>query len=95
MIFLWNGGKKMSEKRFEISKDKYFIFDNIKDDFLDLEDDCELLNKLNEENNRLKFENEFLKMENEEHKDLMSKKLVVTITPTFYGWKSKVEEMGK
>ena len=85
----------MSKKRFEITRDGNFVFDNLKDDFLDLEDDCELLNKLNEENNRLKFENEVLKMENEEHKDLIPNKLVVTITPTFYGWKSKVEEMGK
>ena len=85
----------MSEKRFEISKDKYFIFDNTEDDFLDLEDVVNKLNKLLEENNQLKIENEFLKMENDEHKDLIPKKLVVTITPAFYGWKSKVEEMGK
>ncbi len=85
----------MSKKRFEITTDGNFIFDNLKDDFLDLEDDCELLNKLNEENNRLKIENDFLKIENKEQKELIPKKFVVTITPTFYGWKSKVEEMGK
>ena len=33
----------MSE-RFEISKDKKFIFDNMTDDFLDIEDACTLLN---------------------------------------------------
>jgi len=44
----------MSEKRFEISKDKYFIFDNTEDDFLDLEDVVNKLNALNEENEELK-----------------------------------------
>lgn len=44
----------MSEKRFEITRDGNFIFDNLKDDFLDLEDDCELLNKLSKENEQLK-----------------------------------------
>lgn len=33
----------MSE-RFEISKDGEFIFDNMADDFLDIEDTCTLLN---------------------------------------------------
>lgn len=31
-------------KRFEISKDGGFIFDNMADDFLDIEDACTLLN---------------------------------------------------
>ena len=44
----------MSKKRFEISKDKYFIFDNTEDDFLDLEDVVNKLNALNEENEELK-----------------------------------------
>lgn len=34
----------MNEKRFEISKDKYSIFDNLEDDFLDFVD---VVNKLN------------------------------------------------
>ena len=49
----------MSEKRFEISKDKYFIFDNTEDDFLDLEDVVNKLNALHEENERLKKELDF------------------------------------
>jgi len=44
----------MNEKRFEISKDKYFIFDNTEDDFLDLEDVVNKLNALNEGNEELK-----------------------------------------
>lgn len=35
----------MSEKRFEISKDKKSIFDNMTDDFLDIEEVCTVLNK--------------------------------------------------
>ena len=31
-------------ERFEISKDKKLIFDNMTDDFLDIEDACTLLN---------------------------------------------------
>lgn len=62
-----------------------------------IDDLVDLLNSLYEKNQQLKIENEFLKMENEEHKDLiekqMQKKLVVTITPTLYGWKSKVEDL--
>lgn len=42
----------MSE-RFELSKDKGFIFDNLKDDFLDLEDDVNMLNFLCDENEQL------------------------------------------
>lgn len=80
----------MSGKRFVIdeegildtSNDKWYSW---KEEFVDL------LNSFNEENNRLKFENEVLKMENEEQKELIPQKLIVTITPTFYGYKSKVE----
>lgn len=39
----------MNEKRFEISRDKYFIFDNVEDDFLDLEDVVNKLNAFEEE----------------------------------------------
>ena len=35
----------MSEKRFEISEDKKAIFDNMTDEFLDIEDVCTILNK--------------------------------------------------
>ena len=44
----------MSKKRFEITTDGNFIFDNLKDDFLDLEDVVNKLNDLNEENEELK-----------------------------------------
>ena len=92
----------MSEKRFESVLDEetmsvmpYLVSDKEKEAFYNLEGCVDLLNQLSEENNQLKVENEVLKMENEEQKELMPKKLVVTITPTFYGWKSKVEEMGR
>lgn len=32
-------------ERFEISKDKKLIFDNMTDEFLDIEDACKILNK--------------------------------------------------
>ena len=86
----------MSKKRFVIdeegildtSNDKWYSW---KEEFVDL------LNSFNEENRQLKIENEFLRMEYDELKSLIEKqeqkKLVVTITPTLYGWKSKVEEL--
>ena len=55
----------MSEKRFELSKDKGFIFDNLQDDFLDLEDDVDILNNLYDENRELRQQ---LKQKQEEER---------------------------
>lgn len=39
----------MSEQRFELHKEEYFVFDEETEDYLDLEDCCEKLNEQQEQ----------------------------------------------
>lgn len=79
----------MSEKRFEISRDKYFIFDNAEDDFLDLEDVVIMLNEFEEKCERLVKENNRLREEKED--------IVSDLCPTCIycgGYESEVSSAG-
>lgn len=54
----------MSEKRFVFAtNEKWFLFDNETEDYLDMEDCKDKLNEMSDENEQLKEENEQLKQE--------------------------------